>query len=276
MKKSLITCTLLASTLFAATSYAQIYDGFETPGDYTAGSTVDGGSGGTGWASNWSAADPNRYLADSSSLNYSDGTNSLITTDGSLSIPTIGGSNNITRDFATPTAGDTVWFSFISDRTDNLPGNFNNGWTVGLFSGGNILYGVTGEDDQTPTVWSSIQFVSGGGGLQSTTLSGTNIQDLTFVVGQVANMGTASTELNLWLNPADLTDLNLGNANYTSGTFNGAVANQVGLSVFGNRGGFVDEFRVGSTLADVVVVPEPTSAALLIGATSLVLLRRRR
>jgi len=49
----------------------------------------------------------------------------------------------------------------------------------------------------------------------------------------------------------------------------------VGTASQGNNNAFVDEFRFGTALSDVYVVPEP-SAFALIGLGSLVLLRRRR
>jgi hypothetical protein len=62
--------------------------------------------------------------------------------------------------------------------------------------------------------------------------------------------------------------------NGTSGTFSFANTNAVQYLAISSSGS-IDETRYGTTLADVVPVPEPTCAALGLLAAAGILLRRR-
>jgi hypothetical protein len=81
-----------------------------------------------------------------------------------------------------------------------------------------------------------------------------------------------------WLNPSatggDPTDASAWNG--PGGTaFTAFTFNRVRIGAFGGTG-FIDEVRIGTTAADAGVVPEPTTAVLLLGALGSCLLLRRK
>ena len=111
-----------------------------------------------------------------------------------------------------------------------------------------------------------------------------------FVVAGFQNDGSTNDSISLWINPAltglGTADLVLDGASAGAST-NFYVSQNGGFSVQGVVLDFkssgasagstsVDEIRIGTTLADVGVIPEPSSALLLIAATGLLGIRRRR
>lgn len=172
--------------------------------------------------------------------------------------------------------GTSLWFSSLIDptATDN---KLYNGW----FTNESKLNGDDGfgwifepVNDTSATI---TPYISAEGSASSVFSYG--IDDAILVVGRIDFSDTAdSDDLRLWIDPtiggaapsdASATASFLGGEFVDGGSFFAVGANNGGEAVF-------DEFRLGNTFSDVTPVPEPHSAALLLVAGALLLVRRRR
>ena len=111
-----------------------------------------------------------------------------------------------------------------------------------------------------------------------------------FVVAMFQNDGTNNDSISLWINPT-LTGLGTADVVLDAASAGAAtnfyVSGNPGYAIQGVVLDFkssgasagstsVDEIRIGTTLADLGVVPEPSAGLLLIAATGLLGIRRRR
>lgn len=111
-----------------------------------------------------------------------------------------------------------------------------------------------------------------------------------FVVAMFQNDGTNNDSISLWINPT-LTGLGTADVVLDAASAGAAtnfyVSGNPGYAIQGVVLDFkssgasagstsVDEIRIGTTLADIGVVPEPSAGLLLIAATGLLGIRRRR
>jgi hypothetical protein len=162
------TLVALGFAFFGSASSAAliVYESFDS---YTSGSDLNGGSGGTGWTSNWSApagangaviTTPANYVNGSVAVNG--GTNALALGNGSSSVSS--------RGFATQTG--TLYFSFLYTPSVGLTaGDFfqfmmnndvttNNSGSIGdLDTGANLLGVRSGGTNGGTTVNSAFSTV---------------------------------------------------------------------------------------------------------------------
>jgi hypothetical protein len=284
MRKTL-TCFVsgvAAVSLASAASSAVVYDGF----DYVDNSAISGQNGGTGWAGSWGGAA--NYLATDAGLSYG----SLITTDGAVD-RNAGGFGSIFRDVSSSTiagAGqpaDVVYFSYLFTNIDSTTQNSDTNGLDGLFlqDGATERFRVLFTNGQGIT----IEAVTTGGGatLSASSANGLDFTSPTFVVGKIDLGDNDLGSFDLWINPADLTDiesetpfLSLTEAN-TTNEFNGFTLARFGLAGATDQNYVLDEFRFAFgdsndiSSADVAPVPEPATLALAGLGGALVLLRRR-
>lgn len=285
MKKLL--AALTASFCLAVTSVqAQTlaYEGFSVPGDYSNGGDVNGANGGTGWNNAWNGS-VGSYETVTGGLEYTDNnTLSLVTTPGQANKITGNppGFGAMQRQFASSDqSGTTFYFSLLYRSAGN---NLNNdifilGQTnignerVRVYNNGSGQIGVNIDP-----VGSSIETVF--------TSTGLNLSTTTLIVGAYTVGTGASDGLTMYFDPTDLTDV-AGSAaqsfTFLESSLSGGTFASVASVGFQSTAGALyeyDEFRLaygaGASLSDVVVVPEPTSAALLLGAGALLAYRRRR
>ncbi|MEM1060303.1 MAG: PEP-CTERM sorting domain-containing protein [Verrucomicrobiota bacterium] len=282
MKKPLLllslSCLLSALAPFSQASASLLaYDGFE---DYASGSTLNGSNGGSGdWNAAWvanSAVDINgsglSYLNGGISLNGGDrsfrvdasssGTATLL----SRSFDTTGGSGEVYFSFlfqATSTGNQQVFNFGLSDDAD-----INNAGTIGdPFSSQPNLAARTRASTSDGTDDSGFSYSNG------TTY---------LLVGRFSTDGSQSgdtwDQMELWINPDSLV---AGTADATidrTAAISGAVIDTINMQTSGFTGSqsfLFDELRIGTSFASVVV-PEPSSAGLLLGAASFLVLHRRR
>lgn len=280
MKKILISsCTALA--LACTTSFTQAallaYDSFDYGGT-SPGSDLTGLNGGTGWASAWepfTTATPLR-LSDTA-MTYPDlptiGTamGMVSNVDGS---PTGSGrvfASASARDFvATDIGSGTLYFSglvqsyFNADlgavfRLHSNTTNANGAVLSFWFNGGNV--GISDGWNATPGA--SLGTYSGDVALAGPTTS-------TFFVFKY----DYSTQLaELFLNPdATMPEPGIATISLDFTDARGAIG-ALTPTIPGDYGTW-DELRVGTSWG--AVIPEPTSAAMLLGGLGLLALRRRR
>jgi hypothetical protein len=275
---------LLSSFLFTGLASAELflYEGFSSA-TFTSGATVHGSGSGSGWSGNWvvsnhSAANANRFLASAYSLGYSDGQgNSLLTTPGSLAAAVSGsGASFVARDFATGLTGE-VWISFLTVRT----GEINWGWELGLRDGAGNVQFLLQNNSNTNNFRINAASPSGTANLVFNNLDTSPEPVGQLYVLRVTNVGSGSANSNitLWANPNDLTDISAGAAATVSLT--NRTVNALGQFSFlndVNPTGYVDEIRVGSSFASITPIPEPRTYALIAGGLflGLALYRRRR
>ncbi len=233
----------------------------------TAGQTLAGMSGGTGFSDAWHAGN----LGPDNSANYVVQSTSL---DGGI-VPTSGGrvaslaqyslGSGLTRDLATPmgTPGTTYYMSMLL-RAD---GTLNEGASGGFF-------GVLLNASTTTPALSQDLFIgktgSGSFGLEdrggnnshlSTTTAAIGVTDFLVVKAQF-NASGADT-FTLYVNPT-ATDMGTGVVKQDS--YLGMVNS---LSIYSTGAFSLDELRVGASLGDVmpageaIAVPEPASVVML-------------
>lgn len=301
----------VAVTLMAKSSaFAQLlaYDGF----DYSAGTQLWGlnanGSGGAGWAANWSATSAAVATNFSPGLTYS----TMPTTGGGVVFGNPAGSTATTASsqrllpntFGTMAASGSgsVWVSFLyqnwstsngglsgfreaklalfSGATGNANGSANVNGTERLDVGTPNTYAAGASD--TLSLWQGSTFASSG----VATPRGANPANTVFVVLRLdVDNTTGNDTAYAWFNPSLASQPTIGTAiSFNSQDLSGVngLRFQAGnLNASGTNAVFeIDELRVGLTWGDMVstvVVPEPTGIALTgLAFTTLAFFRRRR
>ncbi len=284
---------LLAVTVGA--TYSQVradvfYEGFATPGDYTDNQNLDGTAAttGTGWDAGWGklTGTEDALYASTTSLTYGD----LATTPGSALNPADPSTNDRADSYYRPfdfnttfSPGDSYWLSALYNRTEG-----GNNWSITLVS--------TDLEDPDFNGRTGVGFGVNANGagieaiIQANTASGSGIvttnNAVHFLVARVtldAVSVTGNPTVDVWVDPELSTDLSAvavgsGDNSYTR-SYTG-VAEVNALAIYGHQdvAVFLDEIRVGLSLADVVVtsaVPEPTSLAMACVGMGLMLKRRR-
>ncbi|WOO40328.1 PEP-CTERM sorting domain-containing protein [Rubellicoccus peritrichatus] len=270
------------------------YEGFDTPGEYTANTDLVNGSGGTNWTGNWlnslDSGEADSLRTDTPGLTYTDGnTVSLQTTPGGAYQQSASTNDRVDayyRQFALPAPvqpGDQFWISALINVTSGT-----SGWNITL------------DDDSVPSGGNGIGF--GRNNFQGNVVTGiiqTQAGTLTpvdsvpsgvanFIVARITVDGTSvsgNPTVDVWANPDLDTNLSIVAVGGGEGTFSrsyGSMGSIQNVSVFSHQNNEVifDEIRIGTTMQDVMVaIPEPSAmAALFAGITLLgtMVLRRRR
>lgn len=281
---SLTLLALFTVSIMSVQGQLIAYEGFDY--DSTGTPSLNGANGGTGdWNGAWTLApignpqntSGNDYQVIDAASNPTPGietTGNRIQKSGTgPGTGTIYNRSLLTQSFSD---GDTLWFSFNFDGSlDSGFQNgvsFNNGSDAVLTIGNNPtettpnrnLINVL-DDSGTRFTQSSVAF-SGSFNFPSLIIgkidfqSGDELLDLYYAtsITDEASLGSGAS-------PAVFTNLAIDN-----------IASFDGIQVFFNNSaaGQFDEFRLGTTFNSVI--PEPTSAALLLGAAGLLALRRRR
>jgi hypothetical protein len=244
------------------------YDGFET----TTG-PLNTQSGGSSWSTNWTAVSGINVVANP--LTYSSGS---VAVNGGSNVAEITGAIDSTsaasRSFAAQSG--TVYFSFLFrsnagtvDVNDFVHFMMNND-AVNTNSGG------IGKITTSSTFFGAR--IGGGNGGDTTDSAATFAAATTyFLVGKVSKVSSTNfNRVELFVNPSS--DIEPGSPSVTD---NGDSLNS-SMPFFSLRTVNMDaddryqfdELRVGTTFADVVPIPEPSTWMLLIVAGSL--LSRRR
>ena len=256
--KSLSCAVLLLLLAPRSEASLLVYEGF----DYTANSTVTG-SGGTGWTGAWAA------FGTGSSTNVTPGSvtySTLETTGNSSYVTTTSGTSGIARSLGTT-------FSDATTNTIYLSFTFN--WDTGTrFFGLQLMNGTS----------SAIELNKFSGqtnfGIQAAGTGGAITQDTNnLAVVRIDFVAGGTDTVRLFLNPSSM-GTEPGSATSTSSaasyTINGirlatgftSAPNTTAAATF-------DEIRIGTTWADVVPVPEPGVASLLLGSLGAVVLLAR-
>ncbi|WP_269539156.1 hypothetical protein [Cerasicoccus fimbriatus] len=280
----------ISLTVFATAANAQfaIYDGFETPGDYTADTNVTtqtGGGSGDWGGSSWTlvtgstgTSDP-KFNTVTSSLNYSSGGNSLVTTPGSL-YKAPGANRIIGRDF-----DKTIYDSTFSNSSTEL-------WFSVVFAmeaTTDVFFRAVSRD----TVINGPGFSVTDGSLQAVFNSGTSTGSVSltqgetyFILGRLQQgVGTNGDDvLDIWVNP-DLAIAPIASGDLSREQNFNLTEAAISRSIIQSRNNDslnIDEFRMGSTFDSVTpftTVPEPTTFALITGMfmlTGALVIRHRR
>lgn len=277
MKKIPLICGLLLCASQSTQAQTLAYDGFETAtvgADYTTGGSIVGVNGGSGFSGAWDDSfNAALWTPQNSGLSYLD----LVTTDGSLFKPTNGVSRSRRAIQATEITDTTIYFSFLYDR-GGTQNNTNDRIAFGEALGQERWRIGNNGSGQFEVTYNNGAVVAG-------TTTSLDLSDTLFVAGAYEITSASDNVFNLYFNPSDLTDV--ANTSVDSLTI---TENQGGvggffaiqnLTIRANLANSVyDEFRfaygTGATIDDVAPIPEPTSAAMLLGAASLLVLRRRR
>lgn len=274
----------LISAVSAGAAHADllIYEGFETPGDYTGGVDVTSSNvanPGEGFTSAWTnsgAADA--LLASATGLSYTDSNSAMLqVTDGSAQNPVTVRADVYSRTFAlgfTPASGDELWMSLLFNRTDG-----NKGWAVTLDEGTPNATGGFGfgSSNNSGAVGAAMQQQFGN-------LLTVDNNETQFVVGRLtfnSDNPAGPPTMDVWLNPdldEDLSAVAVGGGDSTFTRNYTGVVNTQNLVIYSHQDNAIifDEIRVGTALADVVPIPEPGSLALVAAGSVLVVVRRRR
>lgn len=261
------------------------YDGFEY--DIGGGAGLGGkGAAGSGWAGAWTSSSGSIVADD---MSYSNGSISI---DGGGQSVSITGSSStyFTRGFDTlgTSPGEDIYFSFLFKLAANGAGSdYLNFWisddavrdnsagigdltTNGARFGARIFGDATGSSDG--------EFSSNPVYVAGTTY---------LLVGRISRDGVDGAaadvfdRVELWVDPTSTT---LGDAAITV-DFSTEIDESIGMSFIGLRTVNVgsgddyrfDEFRVGTSAAGVLgVIPEPSSAASLLGGIALLAVLGRR
>ena len=303
MKKHLVIPTVAAALALASSASASLiaYEGF----NLTAGNNNIAGSSGTGssgFSTNWTTiGDANggnilspgyTYSGITSAGNRAQVFNASANSDSSATY--------FYRTLSTPftvaaNSTGTFWASFMIQGTAAAVGGA--GATIGFFSDaaptastamstpGAITIGSVGSNTNYRVANRALD-TSGGGTVLTT---GTNAGNQVFMVAKITiNTNSGGNELiSLWINPTtfDGTEGSLGTASIASQSLSNLGISSISSIAFGsnyvNTGSAtlgLDEIRIGTTLAAVTAIPEPSAFAALagLGALGLVGLRRRR
>jgi hypothetical protein len=264
------------------------YEGF----DYSAGSSLAGQNGGFGFAGAWGTS---AGIANISLPSLSAG--GVLTTGGKLFLQ--GDSTGNAAIFRELSAGrgdegSTTWISLLGLRTGATSGTFGVDGAASLvrpvnfslFQAGSEILAV-GEGTRTSGIslpdtdtWGLVD--RGGVNNAGTRWTTASLLVESFVLLRIDHGAGDVDNAYLWVNPSMDAEPTIDSAMATTtGNWNfNRVRPFAGNpnATSGNIGaeGYLDEFRLGTTWADVTPVPEPSTWALFgLGALALLLYRRR-
>ncbi len=253
------------------------YDGFEsyTPSTTT---TVAGGNGGTGWVGAWQGTNVTNPVVRDSAYDYSNG---VVVIDGGDQSLRLSHAHDayINRQFATQTG--TVYFSLLLTVNTALA---NNHYVVfALSDSPSQAQSAASGLNNTSNTTLGVRLTSTDFNSASNVSSNTSVfQNQTYLlVGRVAKEAglspTAYDRLDLWVNPATLTEpaynARVNRSIHPGSTLSWFTVRTVNLN--GTQDYRLDEIRIGTTWESVVAIPEPATLALL-AAGAVVMLSRRR
>jgi hypothetical protein len=274
-----IAAALVAGLAVPAVATVLEVEQFNYPGSL--GSSVDGLNGGTGWGANaWSDPDNDVTLgATNASLTYPAGL-TLTPTGTRIEITGADSLAQATRNLGTTMNLSTNGLNWYSSAL------FNRSAVTGVSTGVNFLRTSDGVIRWFYGIDSNGNFkvaVDPSQGTQSATSLFTAAIDTTYLVVARIRTNTASGNDEVFLKVFGPNDVvteptsDIGWDLAASGN-SGVILNQVRLdmtSTAGQKNQF-DEFRVGTTFADVSGVPEPSAEALLAFGALVPLFKRRR
>jgi hypothetical protein len=267
--RMMIAVSILALAICASPARATLlaYEGF----DYSPGSYVDGLNGGTGFSTPWSGSGWHSG-ASAGSLTYVGDPNPV--SGGHMNYTPIGGTQRQLSTSHAMTTGTVLYLSYLV-RLDG------DGWLALKLQNGPASAGdtpgrsmITGLDSRgsggyiggasAPTIYYDFGYTQGG------------------TVYVVAKM-VGDPDNNRWINsgsfyesPTAVPTTEPGAYMIEYGLAVGANASPVdSINIWGNGSWQVDEIRIGTTYADVVV-PEPITLTLLGLGSVLMFLKRRR
>lgn len=261
MKRLVFGLAVIGASALATSAGAVplVYEGF----DYAAGETLAGKNGGTGWrvgesgGATWdnpngsaSAWGGNASVA-TGGLTYTDSQGNALETSGNSHLVVTGGSTSANRMFREnrpiPDTA-TFWISVLAQRTGNA-----NAEAIGFLQhsgwGGDVrFFGQTRDGND----WR----------LQGGSASGDVSGALSFLLIKWDRVSNAAS---LWVNPRLDGEGNLGAADSTATWTPGDDLRRIEFRADSGAGLLLDEYRMGTTFADVTpfVVPEPASLAMI-------------
>lgn len=261
----------LAGSIASSQAVLLAYEGFDTANAIASDASAAGVTG-----SGFSAYGDTNFRMDlEAGLGYSDTSgNTLVSTGRSVGLAnagTTGGTQNLQLTLASSVTTGTIYSSYILDVTAVT----SFGIMVGLQDAQ-----VGNSASPTSSLEAAFRSTSSNYGIyadgQIDARTGPAVGTNTFFVVSEINMDTGA--MTTWLNPTDLENVSGTAATTISGS--GAAFDDVTSFIFslgGQENGAIDEIRLGTTIGDVtpIVVPEPSSTALL-GLGGLALLLRRR
>jgi len=278
---SLIVALGLIVGMSAASAQADllVYEPF----DYDDTGTLDAKNGGTGFGGAWAPSETGRIPADIGTGSLGGGTVPAgVATSGNHAIAgdgTDGTQQEDERSLGTTLNGfqddgDTLWLSVIAQRTNTVTGEAFG--ALLLLDGGadNFVMGIRDPAGSKSDNW-SLGTRGGNTVFDSTTTSATTKSWLVMRI----DYNDGDEDVYLWVNPDPGTEplTTAADASVITGDDDAVdfTFNWIEVSARNDITGVVDEIRIGTDFADMSIVPEPASLAL-IGLGGLCLLSRRR
>ena len=272
---TVILTVLVLYTTNAAKATLLAYEGF----DYTAGTTVAGQSGGSGWASAWATGSTGNLMGTNvaGNLSYTDVNGlSLVTAGGSLVVGNPAGPATTTatpnRTLSSTLSGRTTWISFLYQRLNFTLGTlpYLRQANLGLFEGSAERADVGGPN--TSATVNNVLSAWGSGThnnampFQAASYPINSGSTYFILIKVVADSTTAADTAYVWFNWTNLlVEPDIATAALVQNEVNltsvGTLRFQAGnLNSSGSNAVFqVDELRVGTTFADVT----PNAIAVL-------------
>lgn len=269
---SLLVCVAIQFISQMTSSAALIaYEGF----DFTSTGFPSGGAAGsgTGWANGWSA---NGVIFTGTGVTYSNASGTLSTTGNALTTTYSGYTTTVRTLSSAVTAASSsdgiVWVSFLANSAGvNGASGSGNYLNLKLRSGttnrtdlGITYNGSSGASNS----WCIFQ-----NGLAASTGINAASNPLQLLVAKI-NLNTGTTALYLGTDLGVEPTTALATSTTAAFTSFDSVFIEIGGGAVTGRA--LDEIRIGTSYADVVPAPEPSSIALLLMASSLLLVRSRK
>lgn len=238
---------------------------------YTAGSNLAGGTGGTGWnATGWVTSGTGGATV---TVESNGGSNAAeFTTGSTANIP-----NFAYRQLAAPYTGDLVYVSFTLELGQTPSEDFFTLWVDNTSDGSNnhsdtLNTGLLNStDDLFARPNSPTPIING-----PAAASGETYQLVVRYSKSVSGAAQPYNTVSFWVNP---TDGDFGSPIGTASSSTNSSLSYIGFRGAANESGntyWVDNVTLATEWNDVVAVPEPATAALLVGGLALALVSRRR
>ncbi len=266
----------------AATAALVVYEDFEY--DISGDAGLSGkGSAGDGWGGAWSGS--GTIVAEETAMSYTAGDISI--NGGGQSVKINGTSQAyFTRQFSAITGINEVYFSFLIKSEAGAGADYLNFWLSHDADRANSA----GIGDVTASNRFGVRIFGDDTGVNNSVQGSSTYAfdgSVNLLVGRISTAGgsgadgTIFDQIDLWVNPGSTT---LGTADLTS-DISLELSTSLGLSYFGLQTSDVgaaddyriDELRIGTSAAGVLsTIPEPSTAALLLGGLTLLAAFGRR